>query len=1297
MKKLILSITLIGLFGFADLAAKEIAGFTRNPNRTRTNPDDLPTNDFRRFGNNCRAASQSADLDVNNVRTKILNGGDMWWDLNLPKYEIPKVTDANAIRRHSMFAGALWIGGIGRGDGNLRLGAMTYRQSGSDFYPGPLDTALNSTEDGMCLAYDRVWKVTREEILLAEESGWVDIASSILDWPSGSNRPQRFSPGESEYMAPYFESPGFGIPGVYEPFNGEYPVLDPLRPASQNRPQDQPDMMLWFVYNDRGNVHQESGGLPIGLELRTTAFAFSTNDEVNNMTFYRTEIHNRGNEPLDNTFFGQWCDPDLGFAFDDYVGCDVPRNLGYCYNGTDFDPGILGYGLNPPSVGTTFFEGPRDSAGNELGLYAFVYYNNNFDPINGNPRQAIHYYNYLRARWMNGNEMTFGGNGIGGSQITTYMYPGTTDPNFPGQTWSEVSVGNPPGDRRYLQSSGPFTLFPGTVNYVTVGVVWARTTSGGATGSLGLLRRASDRAQRLFNNNFLLVQGPDAPDVEVQELENQLVFKFLNTDRVERYREVVVNEQGDSIVYRFQGYMMYQLKDGTVGSNELDNIDRARLVFQCDIEDNITTMINLEFDPSVGQEIPVLKVDGENKGIVNSFRLDEDEFTTGSNKTMVNFKTYYYLIFAYGYPANDSLKLEPIQFLQGRTSRRVQGVPHKSEPRESGTRLNAAYGSGPAITRIEGRGNGGNILEFSKETIDRILSSSNSSVSEPTYLNGAGPLNIKVVDPFKVPEADFELVIVEDPIIPLSGTGNAPAPSISDARYKDQLADSSRWFLVNKTTGDTVFSDTSIAHRYESVQGLDAQGRRIANRPSLADWGLSVTIAQVEAPGSNPSEDPENGFLSYSVEFEDNGRRWLTAVPNSPSLPPFNWIRSGTLSSTPPDPFMDANTGAQGPLDPNDRFANIWGGRIAPYALCSRAALDPATGRNSHGMAFASNLPADNPMVELASVDFVITPDRSKWTECIVLEMGEDPILTEGNMSKFNLRWGTSRDRNLNPISGQRGTSYFPGYAINVETGERLNIAFGEDSYLGGDRGNDMIWNPTSTFTRPNDPYPSFGGRHYVYIMGSYAGMANRTFKGPIYDGGRFYKNILEVTAPGTNPNLIQKRSVMSQAMWVIPTMVEPGFDFPNGVPPTEVTIKLRVRKPYTTNLNNEWPRYTFDTRDIAPEKNVGKDINSMDLINIVPNPYYAYSQYETSPVDNRVKITNLPKTCTISIYTLNGTLIRRVKKDDELTYFDWNLRNNQNVPIATGLYIIHVDGGELGEKVLKWYGVMRTIDLDSY
>jgi hypothetical protein len=102
-------------------------------------------------------------------------------------------------------------------------------------------------------------------------------------------------------------------------------------------------------------------------------------------------------------------------------------------------------------------------------------------------------------------------------------------------------------------------------------------------------------------------------------------------------------------------------------------------------------------------------------------------------------------------------------------------------------------------------------------------------------------------------------------------------------------------------------------------------------------------------------------------------------------------------------------------------------------------------------------------------------------------------------------------------------------------------------------------------------------------------------------------------------------------------------------------------------------------------------------VIGVVPNPYYAYSKYETSKLDNRVKITNVPEICTISIYNLSGTLVRQFNKADPLTFVDWDLKNHKNVPIAGGVYIIHVDVPGIGQRVLKWFGVMRPVDLDNF
>ncbi|MBI1184282.1 hypothetical protein GC194_08415, partial [bacterium] len=483
--------------------------------------DDDPSMSHKRLSTRCVNASARADLNVNNVRARIMNGGDMWWDLvGSARYEVPKVPDgSNEPKRHSLFAGSIWIGGLN--NGNILTAAQTYRQfGGNDFWPGPVDTLTLAVEDVDCQYWDRIFQVTRDEIIkfvdeFQANGSVVEIPDEIANWPANGRKDQN----EAHFMAPYINVGGG--PG-YDPSAGDYPDI-------------RGDQALWYVYNDVGNLKTETGSPEIGLEFRTMAFAFATNDEINNMPFYQPTIFNRGQKQLDSTYFGQWVDADLGYAFDDYVGCDVARGLGICYNGDNFDDGAFGYGTNPPSVGVDFFEGPKadlevvfpggtgdgkdndkdglvdemdttyysyyrklgykpsempiiyegdgkdnnrngekDEPTEDIAMSKFVYYNNDFSQT-GNPRSKnpSDYYNYLTAHWKNGDPIKYGGNGFttatGGP--ADFMFP--DDPRDP-SGWSEVTANNQPGDRRFLQSAGPFTLKPGAVNQVTIGVVWAR-------------------------------------------------------------------------------------------------------------------------------------------------------------------------------------------------------------------------------------------------------------------------------------------------------------------------------------------------------------------------------------------------------------------------------------------------------------------------------------------------------------------------------------------------------------------------------------------------------------------------------------------------------------------------------------------------------------------------------------------------------------------------------------------------------------------------------------------------------
>jgi flagellar hook assembly protein FlgD len=102
--------------------------------------------------------------------------------------------------------------------------------------------------------------------------------------------------------------------------------------------------------------------------------------------------------------------------------------------------------------------------------------------------------------------------------------------------------------------------------------------------------------------------------------------------------------------------------------------------------------------------------------------------------------------------------------------------------------------------------------------------------------------------------------------------------------------------------------------------------------------------------------------------------------------------------------------------------------------------------------------------------------------------------------------------------------------------------------------------------------------------------------------------------------------------------------------------------------------------------------------IHVVPNPYYAYSEYEGTRVETKVRIINLPDKANIKIYTLDGALIKSlVKNDNKTTYVDWDIKNDKGIPIASGMYLVHVSIPGVGETVLKWFGAMRPIDLISF
>src|SRR5699024_9050642 len=104
----------------------------------------------------------------------------------------------------------------------------------------------------------------------------------------------------------------------------------------------------------------------------------------------------------------------------------------------------------------------------------------------------------------------------------------------------------------------------------------------------------------------------------------------------------------------------------------------------------------------------------------------------------------------------------------------------------------------------------------------------------------------------------------------------------------------------------------------------------------------------------------------------------------------------------------------------------------------------------------------------------------------------------------------------------------------------------------------------------------------------------------------------------------------------------------------------------------------------------------ALKMINVVPNPYYAFSKYERGRLDTKVKIVNLPERCKVRIYNTSGKLIRAYDKDSPVNFIDWDLKNGQKIPVAGGIYLIYVKVPGIGHRVIKFFGGMRAPDLEN-
>jgi hypothetical protein len=134
-----------------------------------------------------------------------------------------------------------------------------------------------------------------------------------------------------------------------------------------------------------------------------------------------------------------------------------------------------------------------------------------------------------------------------------------------------------------------------------------------------------------------------------------------------------------------------------------------------------------------------------------------------------------------------------------------------------------------------------------------------------------------------------------------------------------------------------------------------------------------------------------------------------------------------------------------------------------------------------------------------------------------------------------------------------------------------------------------------------------------------------------------------------------------------------------------------------TTKPNQPGDMFSMSTDGLgARARTEAENRAAIDEIGITPNPYKGVSSYEVSQLVDQVRFTNMPNQATIRIFTVAGTLVRTLEKNSASASFPWDLTTEEGLPIASGMYIIHVDT-EWGEKVLKFGVVKKRIQLNTW
>ena len=594
--------------------------------------------------------------------------------------------------------GMLWgakMKGDGQGD-EVRVGGSTY-------YHGMKAGRIITNNAGDVLGSDdpannHVWRV-RTDWATADLS--VDAANYYATSAADVTADQ-IETVKGQYEYDWNNWPAtWGAPYKDVNNNGTY------EPATDIPGYPGADQTMWTVANDVPKIVSATGDSigyqstapslygadPIGIELQITiwGYAFGASDPLGNNIFKKATMKYMGlpdtpdGAMMDSLYFTQWSDPDLGTFTDDYVGCDIDLSFGYVYNGNRLDGVFNGiFDLPCPAGGYDFLQGPPDNMDIDgdgdstefLGMTSFTYFGAGSaisDPDLSSYSGSLQFFNLMegflpRPEYPTQIPFTDPSTGL----ETKYALSG--DPTS-GSGWID-GVQLPPGDRRMVMASGPFTLDLGESADVVLSIAGGMGLD--AVSSVSVAKFHDAAGQYAYDQSFVLPSAPSSPTLAGIEMDGK-----IGIDWGSNAASVSSTEETVSAGFEFEGYVVYQLPSASAPLSEAVKVatyDKVNLV---------QNILDPSIDPLTGLVVDAAKQTGTDAGVQRYFETDYDEVR---GRPMSNGVAYHYAVTAYSYLADNAGS--PFKTLESGETR-ISVTPHSANP---GVTVNQEMSSAVDVT-----------------------------------------------------------------------------------------------------------------------------------------------------------------------------------------------------------------------------------------------------------------------------------------------------------------------------------------------------------------------------------------------------------------------------------------------------------------------------------------------------------------------------------------------------------------------------------------------------------------------